>query len=200
MSVYGKGINDMYKGWRLENEWNKRVYKTWSHMIERCYDDKYHKRQPTYKNCSVCNRWLTLSNFIHDFKLIDGYDEIKFLNGELCLDKDIKSNGENKEYCLCQCLLVSKSENARQSNKTMDYSNISIKIAQYNKKTNELIKVWNSSYEIEKELGINQGNISQCCKFWEMNCNKEEWYKLHKRNPLKSLGGFIWKYYINEED
>ena len=116
--VEGKGINDMPKGWRLENEKNRRIYKTWSNMLCRCYSKKYHEKRPTYKNCNVCDRWLLLSNFIKDFKLIDGYDEEKFLNGELELDKDIKSNGQNKEYSLENCILVNQSENTKQAIKT----------------------------------------------------------------------------------
>ena len=49
--------------------------------------------------------------------------------------------------------------------------------------------------DIERELGISNGNIINCCKFWEMNCNKKEWYKTHKRNPIKTTKGYIWKYY-----
>ena len=204
--VCGKGINDMPRGWTVENEWNNRIYEKWRAMLKRCYSEKYHERFPTYKYCNVCKRWLLLSNFIKDFKFIDGYDEEKFLNGELVLDKDIKSNGTNKEYSLEECMWVSKSENSKQANKTRDYSNIqgenspcSIKICQCNKETCELIKIWNSAHEIERELNINNSNIVKCCKFWEMNCNKEEWYKTHKTYPCKSCGGYIFKY-IKEDD
>ncbi len=204
--VCGNGINDMRKGWTVENEWNKRIYEKWRAMLKRCYSEKYHEKSPTYKDCTVCQRWLLLSNFVDDFKLIDGYDEEKFLNGELVLDKDIKSNGANKEYSLENCMLVSTAENAKQSNKTMDYTqqqgennSRSIKICQYNKETYELIKIWNSSRDIQRELGISHSNIGQCCKFWEMNCNKEEWFKICKNRPQKTAGGYIWKYYKEEE-
>ena len=217
--VYSKGINNMPRGWTTENEKNFRIYHTWTNMLCRCYDEKYHERQSTYKECSVCKRWLFLSNFVEDFHKINGYNETKFLNGELCLDKDIKSNGQNKEYCLEQCMWVSKSENTKQSNKTMDYSFMqertgenhpmygrigknnpcSIKICQYDKETYELIKVWNSAMDIQRELNINNGSIIKCCKFWGMNCNKEEWYKTHKNYPNKSAGGFIWKYFEEEK-
>lgn len=70
----------------------------------------------------------------------------------------------------------------------------SIKIAQYDKETNELIKVWNGSYEIQRKLGIANNHIISCCKFWEIDCDKEEWFKTHKRYPIKSAGGYIWKY------
>ena len=212
--IYGKGINDMYKKWAAENERNKKVYKKWHNMLTRCYSEKFHKKNPTYINCTVCERWLLLSNFVEDYKLIDGYDEEKFLNNQLALDKDIKSNGINKEYSLENCMWVSIAENTKQAMKTRDYSFMqgennpmyrrtdenhprSIKIVQYDKQGN-LIKVWNSSYEIQRKTGINQGNIISCCKFWEMNCNKEEWFKKHKNRPYKTAGGFIFKYAIEE--
>ena len=203
--VCGHGINDMPRGWASVNEKNQRIYKTWCNILIRCYSEKFHKTRPTYKECTICKKWLLLSNFVEDYQLIDGYEENKFMKGELCLDKDIKSNGTNKEYSLENCLWVSNTENVRQANKTRDNSYLynrtgennscSIKIAQYDKKTNELIKIWNSSREIERELGIFNTNIIQCCKFWEIDCNKEKWFKAHKNHPYKSAGGYIWKYY-----
>ena len=70
----------------------------------------------------------------------------------------------------------------------------SIKVAQYDKKTNQLIKIWNSINEIERELGINHANIVTCCKWYKCGCNKEEWFKVHNEYPRKTVGGFIWKY------
>lgn len=192
--VQGKGVNDMGKGWATENKWNKKVYQTWNNMLSRCYSSKVHNKNPTYQDCSVCSKWLRLSNFVEDFKLIDGYNEDKFLDGQLCLDKDVKSNGENKEYSLENCMWISMSKNTKQSNKTMDYSFSRVKIAQYDKHMN-LIKIWDCLMDVQRELGIAYQNISICCGFYEIDCNKEEWYKIHKRNPIKSTGGFIWKYY-----
>ena len=215
--IYGKGVNDMHYGWAQENEWNKRVYRTWHNMIKRCYSEKYHKQGPTYKTCNVCNRWFKLSNFAEDLPKIDGYNEIKFLHGDICLDKDIKSNGKNKEYCLEQCMFVSKSENTRQSNKTMDYSFMqcennpmygktgenhqrSIKICQYDKETYELIKIWNSAMDIQRELNINNGSIIKCCKWYACGEDLNEWHKTYKKYPQKSAGGYIWKYAKEEEN
>ena len=229
-TVFGNGINDMPRGWTVENKYNKIIYDRWRHMLERCYSKKLHERYPTYIGCSVCTKWLKLSGFVEEFKLINGYNEELFLLGKLCLDKDIKSNGKNKIYCLEQCMWVSKSENTRQSNKTMDYSFMqertgenhhlygkngenhpmygrtgkensnSIKIAQYDKQTYELIKIWDCSMDIQRELGTNSSHIIACCKFWEINCDKEKWFKTHKNNPYKTTGGFIWKYAEKEDN
>ena len=51
------------------------------------------------------------------------------------------------------------------------------KIIQKNK-NGEVIKVWNSAMDIERELGIIHNNITFCCKH-------------HNR----TAGGFIWEYY-----
>ena len=74
----------------------------------------------------------------------------------------------------------------------------SIKISQYDKQTHELIRIWNGSYEIERELGIHQTNVIACCKWYKCGENLNEWHKTHKKHPYKSAGGFVWKYY--EED
>lgn len=115
------GINDMPVRWTVENEWNKRVYKKWSSMLQRCYDDNWLTRHPHYIGCYVCDRWLKLSNFVEDIVKIDNY--IFWLNNpkqRIALDKDIKSNGNNKCYCLEECMFVTQDENSKQAVSTRD--------------------------------------------------------------------------------
>ena len=52
--LYEKCINDMYKGWYSENDWNKKVYKKWYDMILRVYSDKFHENNSSYINCTLC--------------------------------------------------------------------------------------------------------------------------------------------------
>ena len=54
----------------------------------------------------------------------------------------------------------------------------SIKVVQLDKDTNELIKIWNSAKEAEREGGFANNNINKCCR------GK---YKTHK--------GYKWMYY-----
>ena len=214
--VEGKGINDMPWGWASENEWNKMVYWKWVNMLIRCYNEDFHKRQPSYIGCSVCDRWLILSNFIEDVPKITGYNRERFLNGELELDKD-KKKDKNKCYVMKYCTWLPKPENCSlahkgkalseehkqklsEANKGKELSEEtkrkmseakqgklgsecqnSKKVAQYDKQTLELIKIWDSLSDVTRELGINQGNISKCCK-----------------GKLKSTGGFVWKYLEDE--
>lgn len=50
-------------------------------------------------------------------------------------------------------------------------------IVQINKTTGETIKRWECMHDIERELGINEANISKCCI-----------------GQRKSAGGYRWKY------
>ena len=207
--VEGHGINDMPWGWASESEWNKLVYRKWHNMIQRCYNEECHKTDQGkhYIDCTVCERWLTLSNFVEDVSKITGYDEEKFLNGELELDKD-KKKDENKHYIMNYCTWLPKpenislafkgkhhteetklkiSENARKPMKGKFGSEHpkSKQVAQYDKQTLELIKIWDSMHDVQRELGIANSNISQCCK-----------------GKRKSAGGYIWKYVeeMNEDE
>ena len=204
--VQGHGINDMPHGWASESEWNKLVYQKWADMLRRCYNEEFQKSHSSYIGCSVCDRWLILSNFIEDVPKITGYDEERFLNGELEIDKD-KKKDENKHYIMEYCTWLSRPENqslamkgkchTEETKQKLSEANkgennpmhgkfgsdnpSSKKVAQYNKQTHELIKIWSSMHEVQRELGINQGNISSCCK-----------------GKLKSAGGYVWKYLEDE--
>ena len=216
--VYGVGVNDMPKGWRLESELNSRIYNCWHSALQRCYSDTYKKKYPSYKDCYVCDKWLRLSGFVEDISFIDNYEYwASYPRERIALDKDIKSNGANKCYCLEQCMFINNSDNVKQSNKTMRYDFTQTdeyknkmseatsgerngrygkgdKVCQYNKNM-ELIKIWDNAHQAGEELNINDNDIRQCCKFWEVDCNKEEWFKNNKRYPVKSCGGFVWKFY-----
>lgn len=200
--VYGIGKNDMPKGWKRKTKNNNRAYDLWCGMLRRCYSDKRYK---TYKDCYVCDRWLILSNFIEDLPKIDGYELwLNNPNKHISLDKDIKSNGNNKCYCLEQCVFVSNSDNTIQSNKTMNYDFTQKeeyrqkmnpkKVVQYDDSMN-IIAIYDGIRKAERETGISRQTISTCCKFYEMNCNEKEWYKKYKMKPQIKAGGYIWKYY-----
>ena len=108
--VYGVGINDadyVVVKWetvevngvrKRKRVWECPYYATWIGMLMRCYSDAYQNRKSTYKGCSVCEEWLTFSNFRawmvqHDWK---GRD----------LDKDLLVEG-NKIYSPETCVFIS---------------------------------------------------------------------------------------------
>lgn len=96
--VYGVGIND-YEGIATE----LKSYKSWIHMLGRCYSLKQKSYRPTYIGCSVCDEWKYFTNFKNWFDLnyIDEYH----------LDKDILVEG-NKVYSPDACRFVPEYINA----------------------------------------------------------------------------------------
>ena len=38
-------------------------YSRWKDMLRRCYSESFLKKRPTYRGCSVCEEWITFSNF-----------------------------------------------------------------------------------------------------------------------------------------
>ena len=66
------------------------------------------------------------------------------------------------------------------ANREKAYEKIKIKVIQINNNTGEILKIWDSAADVERELGIYHSNITACCK-----------------GKKKSAGGFKWKYYEN---
>jgi hypothetical protein len=77
-------------------------YKRWRDMIVRCYSPNYHKRTPSYIECSVCKEWLTFSNFKRWMEKQDWKNK--------ALDKDIIKPG-NKVYSPEFCAFISPNVN-----------------------------------------------------------------------------------------
>lgn len=90
--VYGVGIND------VPGSSGTTEYIKWSSTIKRCYDTKWiEKYRPTYINATICEEWLTFSNYkaFYDANYFDG----------AVLDKDILFPG-NKHYSPDTCVFV----------------------------------------------------------------------------------------------
>ena len=78
-------------------------YNTWSSMLTRCYSENYHKLQPTYIGCSVCEEWHNFDVFCEWFaqNYKDGYQ----------LDKDLLQQG-NKMYSPKTCVFLTQRINS----------------------------------------------------------------------------------------
>ena len=82
-------------------------YKIWYNMLDRCYDSKFQKREPTYKGCKVEDYLL---NFQHMGEWIEkNYYEVP--GEKMHLDKDILCKG-NKIYSRDTCIFVPKRINS----------------------------------------------------------------------------------------
>lgn len=88
----------------------KKVIEAWNNMLQRCYCNTFHQRQPTYKDVIVCDRWKTYSNFEYDLVNMLNYE--KFVDEGWVLDKDILSSG-NKVYSPETCCFIPKSLNSK---------------------------------------------------------------------------------------
>lgn len=103
--IYDVGINDA--DYITSQKINGKIvrcpyYRKWCNMMKRCYSIGFHKKQPTYKGCSVCDQWLIFSNF---------KDWMESQNWEgMHLDKDIINTG-NKVYSSETCLFVTQEIN-----------------------------------------------------------------------------------------
>ena len=112
--VYGVGVNDwagnVSVGGKMITE-----YQLWQSMLQRCFDEKYKQRQPTYEDVTCSKDWLLMTSFIEDVSKMKGYG---FEGWHL--DKDILVKG-NKLYSKDTCcfvpheinLLLTKSDKSR---------------------------------------------------------------------------------------
>ena len=99
--VCGIGINDVeFVKTTTKNgvQSTYKPYDVWRQMLRRVYDVEYNSTLPTYKNASVDQNWLSLSNFLQDLKKLNW-------NPCLQLDKDLKIKG-NKHYSIDTCMCI----------------------------------------------------------------------------------------------
>ena len=61
-TVLGIGIvGEKYKTW-IDGKALKQ-YVIWKGVLERCFDKRFHKKQPTYAGCTVSENFYTMNNF-----------------------------------------------------------------------------------------------------------------------------------------
>jgi hypothetical protein len=86
--------------------YEKRRYKVWASMLERCYSDARQRTNPTYVGCSVCVEW-------HDFQIFAKWYNKNYIKGYQ-LDKDIRVCG-NKVYSPDLCMFVTARDNTEKA-------------------------------------------------------------------------------------
>ena len=80
--------------------WRCPYYVRWSGIITRCFDTRFQEKRATYKDCTVCEEWKYLSNFI---KWVDSQPNKNWQNCDL--DKDLLIEG-NKHYSPDNCVFI----------------------------------------------------------------------------------------------
>ena len=63
--AYGVGYIG-YGKYKIEK--SRKNYNVWIRMMERAYSKKYHQKQPTYKDVTVCEEWHNFQNFAKWFE------------------------------------------------------------------------------------------------------------------------------------
>lgn len=101
-------------------------YSTWTSMLNRCYDEKYQEKCPTYKSVAVCKEWMNFQNFAKWYE--DNYPKIEDI--KFHLDKDLlQENIKNKIYSPDTCTFLPHNVNLfldnKQSNNTSGYIGVS---------------------------------------------------------------------------
>ena len=99
--IYGVGINDAK--YMVEFGGSKcPYYQRWINILERCYCHKHHKKQPTYKECSIDQEWVRFSVFSSWMKCQEWANKH--------LDKDLLYPG-NKIYSSRTCIFIPQTLN-----------------------------------------------------------------------------------------
>ena len=104
--IHGIGINDADYTIRPTidgKEIRCSYYTKWESMIGRCYDPKFHKRCPTYKDCTVVEEWKSFMTF-RSWMIEQDWKGKE-------LDKDILVPG-NKVYGPDTCCFISHAINS----------------------------------------------------------------------------------------
>jgi len=145
------------------------AYVVWCDMLRRCYSEKYHKKKPTYKGCSVCEEWLLFSNFKRwfDENHIDGY----------VLDKDILFKN-NKVYSPDTCCFVPKCINSLLTNRKMHRGLEPIGVS----------KTYNGVFLAKISINGKQKTIARCK-------NREEAFAAYKQAREKHIQEVAVEYY-----
>ena len=193
-NVYGVGclglMPDNTKPITRKNGKTTKEYYLWKGMIGRCYSEKFSERNPSYKDATVCDRWLVFANFLEDLPLIEGYELWKNNSG-YALDKDLKGNG-SKTYSLENCCFITIGNNSKERydrlKETEDKrlkelnNDKSIRVYGVNTVTGEKTKVFNSIREASREMSLNDSSIGKCIKGTQKTTGGYRWYKIDDEN------------------
>jgi len=116
-TVYGIGVRGGELPAQVDGKMVKE-YVTWKEMLRRIADEKSLQQFPTYRDCSVCERWLYYPHFYQDVRKLPGYLDW-YYNTKPCkynFDIDIKIPG-SKIYSRNTCMFVTSSENSLDANR-----------------------------------------------------------------------------------
>lgn len=167
----------------------------WISMLSRCYGKRYLVRQPSYKNCTVCEEWHNFQNFAKWFD--DNYYKVD--DERMCLDKDIINKG-NKTYSPKNCVFVPQSINNLFVKREASRGEYPIGVS-YNKTNGKFQARCNNAYKKGVELGDYDNQIdafNEYKRFKELTIKKVA--DLYKDLIPKKLYDAMYKYEVEITD
>lgn len=111
--IHGVGVFDRPK--IIDKVSCTKIRTMWYNMLERCYCEKFHKKQPTYAGMTVSEDWKVFSKFERDVKEMVNFE--KCLTENWALDKDSVVVG-NKVYSKDTCCFIPQRLNSKLSTLT----------------------------------------------------------------------------------
>lgn len=159
-SVYGVGFigEGIYSSGTSKK--HTKEYETWKKMLQRCYDEKYQRLEPSYIGVLVDKRWHNFQNFCEDIKEIQNYNLWLLQNGYE-LDKDIlcERYGINpKIYSKDTCVFIEKKLNSIASGNGKVTGNVAVRLSDGYEECFVCIA------DFSKKFGLNPSAISGCLK------------------------------------
>lgn len=126
-------------------------YEVWASILERCYNEDFKIKKPTYKNCTVCEEWLNFQNFAKWYhenfpKHIEG---VKFH-----IDKDLlQLDKENKIYSPETCVFLPQKINKFLTNNKTSISSLKYTGVYYLSACNKWIAI-TRDFELNKQIWL----------------------------------------------
>ena len=106
--VFGVGIIGNKYPAKISNI-HLKEYSAWHGIMQRCYDEKYKIKRPTYQDIMVCKEWLLYDNFYEWLHEQENFKQ--WYDGKMwAIDKDVLMKG-NKIYSPETCCLVPNNVN-----------------------------------------------------------------------------------------
>lgn len=154
-----------------------REYTVWHSMLRRCYSGEYE----SYKDCTVCDRWLCFQSFCDDITKIEGYELwLNNPNKGISLDKDIKIPS-NRVYSLETCCFVERDVNLNERIERCGMVNPPCMIKATNIKS-KAIKYYKSIVSTEED-GFWSSAVHRCCN-GEQKTHKGYYFEYVKEGEI----------------
>lgn len=169
---YGN-IRDIPISWLKDELWRYSIYEMWKGMWRRVSEHR------NYKDCSICDRYIRLSNYFTDIPKLDNFSLFKENPKGWSIDKDIKIPG-NREYKFEAISLITRSENSRERQVRNPYvpKREPKPVIGISPKSILLFKVL-SHVEF---IGLDKSSVCECCHKDRKTCGGYKWYYINYKH------------------